>query len=391
LSKEKESVYLSKVTLTDYKSFKGENEFDLSDDNGDWVQWNILLGNNNVGKTNFLKAIALSCSTFQIKQLKNSGTIECKYIEYINKIENISTQTTHLGDLANIRYEKNSSSELNTNNRKRCLYAYGITRKYGNQGIAENSNNLNSATLFDQGATLINIEEWLFQLDYSSKNKSPKATERLEKIKELIIGDLFPDISDFKFETADTPSLDNYIEFQTKEGRFRLEELGYGYQSSMSWLIDFSKKMFERYPDSENALAEPAIVLIDEIDLHLHPSWQKNVIGFLSEMFPRTQFIVTTHSPQIKEGNATKYKKFNNHSFKGWSVEEILEEVMLIENGGHSDEYKGLLNKFDKALDQNNKKEAEAVYQKLDEILHPTSEERKILKLQLSQIVEVDD
>jgi AAA domain, putative AbiEii toxin, Type IV TA system len=42
---------------------------------------------------------------------------------------------------------------------------------------------------------------------------------------------------------------------------------------------------------------EPAIVLVDEIDLHLHPKWQRQLIGFLTERFPNTQFIVTAHSP----------------------------------------------------------------------------------------------
>lgn len=48
-----------------------------------------------------------------------------------------------------------------------------------------------------------------------------------------------------------------------------------------------------------NRLADPAVVLVDEIDLHLHPIWQRRLIGFLSERFPNTQFIVTAHSPLI--------------------------------------------------------------------------------------------
>ena len=46
-------------------------------------------------------------------------------------------------------------------------------------------------------------------------------------------------------------------------------------------------------------LSAPAIVLIDEVDLHLHPSWQQRVLGDLMRAFPQTQFIVTSHSPQV--------------------------------------------------------------------------------------------
>ena len=57
--------------------------------------------------------------------------------------------------------------------------------------------------------------------------------------------------------------------------------------------------MFERYPDSADPLAEPAVVLVDEIDLHMHPRWQRQIIDDPGSRFPRTQFIVTAHSPLI--------------------------------------------------------------------------------------------
>ena len=49
----------------------------------------------------------------------------------------------------------------------------------------------------------------------------------------------------------------------------------------------------------KNPLAEPAICLVDEIDLHLHPKFQRTIIQFLTDTFPNTQFIVTAHSPLI--------------------------------------------------------------------------------------------
>ena len=120
-------------------------------------------------------------------------------------------------------------------------------------------------------------------MDYATKNNDKIAEKRLAKLKELIKSEIFPEIIDVRFKSE---AAKNHVEFQTLEGWYQLRELGYGYQTTTSWLFDLSKKLFERYPDSDNPLKEPAIVLIDEIDLHLHPKWQRNIIKYLSEYFP---------------------------------------------------------------------------------------------------------
>ena len=67
----------------------------------------------------------------------------------------------------------------------------------------------------------------------------------------------------------------------------------------IAWVVDLARRLFKRYPESDNPLAEPAVCLVDEIDLHLHPKWQRKIIDFLSDRFPNTQFIVTAHSPLV--------------------------------------------------------------------------------------------
>jgi predicted ATP-binding protein involved in virulence len=94
--------------------------------------------------------------------------------------------------------------------------------------------------------------------------------------------------------------------------------------------------MFERYPESENPLAEPAIVLVDEIDLHLHPKWQRKLISYLTERFPNTQFIVTAHSPLIvqaaADANIVLLRQEGDHvvidndveAIRGWRIDQVL-------------------------------------------------------------------
>ena len=65
-----------------------------------------------------------------------------------------------------------------------------------------------------------------------------------------------------------------------------------------------ARGLFERYPDSPDPLTEPAVCLVDEIDLHLHPHFQREMIGFLSGIFEKTQFIVTAHSPLVVQAAA---------------------------------------------------------------------------------------
>ena len=88
-----------------------------------------------------------------------------------------------------------------------------------------------------------------------------------------------------------------------------ITQLSDGYRTMLALTMDLARRMAQANPPgtcsrgSVERLASPlqmaAIVLIDEVDLHLHPRWQQRVLGDLRRTFPNTQFIVTTHSPQV--------------------------------------------------------------------------------------------
>ena len=124
----------------------------------------------------------------------------------------------------------------------------------------------------------------------------------------------------------------------------------------IAWVVDFACRMVERYPDSPDPLAEPAVVLVDEIDLHLHPKWQRELIGFLTERFPNTQFIVTSHSPLIVQAasgaNIALLKREGDHvvienhpeTIRGWRIDQVLtSELFGLETARPPDEEKLLL------------------------------------------------
>ncbi|MCP4697304.1 MAG: AAA family ATPase, partial [Gammaproteobacteria bacterium] len=97
--------------------------------------------------------------------------------------------------------------------------------------------------------------------------------------------------------------LELVVTLEFEDGRrelLRLRQLSDGYRTMLALVMDLARRMAQANPYlGAEACSAPAIVLIDEIDLHLHPGWQQTVLQNLMRAFPGAQFIVTTHSPQV--------------------------------------------------------------------------------------------
>ena len=78
-----------------------------------------------------------------------------------------------------------------------------------------------------------------------------------------------------------------------------IDQMSGGYRAMLALVADLAWRMAQGNPHLENPLESEAIILIDEIELHLHPEWQQRALSDLMRTFPNTQFIVTTHSPQV--------------------------------------------------------------------------------------------
>ncbi|TYL46516.1 AAA family ATPase [Marinomonas sp. IMCC 4694] len=79
----------------------------------------------------------------------------------------------------------------------------------------------------------------------------------------------------------------------------RIEQLSDGYRTTLAMVMDIAARMAEANPDVDDPLQTEGVVMIDEVDLHLHPGWQQTMLLDLMRTFPSVQFIVTTHSPQV--------------------------------------------------------------------------------------------
>jgi len=95
-----------------------------------------------------------------------------------------------------------------------------------------------------------------------------------------------------------------------------LKDLSDGYQNTLNMIADIAYRMATLNPQLlENVIEEtPGIVLIDEVDLHLHPTWQQRILHDLMEIFPKVQFIVTTHAPAVIQSIQTESLIILDHS-----------------------------------------------------------------------------
>lgn len=360
-----EPVYFLSLSLENVRCFGEKAILDLSDGRGNWKRWTVVLGDNGTGKTTLLQIISgleQIEETSYDKERRNVRELVCKMS--VKGFYNQKYLTTNVAsavikatlnrnpnksglsnnpNLPHIQFSQQhngwgtSVRQLNTIEELKC-FGYGANRFMSSNSITE-SKSENSETLFNDDAKLINAEEWLLQLDYAaSKDSNIKAfaQNKRNQVEQILI-DLLPDVNSIRFTTPTKENLKSTIEFETPFGWVSIHQLSLGYKTMVAWMVDLAARLFERYPDSNNSLAEPAIVLVDEIDLHLHPKWQRKIFDYLSEKFPQTQFIVTAHSPLIvqsapADANIVVLRKEGNHviidndvkSVRNWRLDQIM-------------------------------------------------------------------
>lgn len=180
------------------------------------------------------------------------------------------------------------------------------------------------------------------------------------------------------------------------------EYLSSGYKAVIFILLGLIKEIEHRFSNDNLEIEDfDGVVLIDELDLHLHPQWQTSILSVLNEIFPKAQFITTTHSAHIiqasdpnqiislaRNNHGLVYQRdleSSNYGFKGWTVEEILTDVMGLQET-RSLLFVEAMEQFELALDKENFNSAQNAYNELNEMLHPENTLRKLLKIQLASL-----
>lgn len=118
-----------------------------------------------------------------------------------------------------------------------------------------------------------------------------------------------------------------------EERDLRIEQMSDGYKIIIAMVADIASRMAEANPGLENPLLTSGIILIDEIDLHLHPKWQRVVVEQLLNTFPNIQFILTTHSPIILVGASDKAQILHLDTESSSEAIESYEELDTMDIG----------------------------------------------------------
>ncbi len=360
-------LYLKKINIENVRCFGSKQHIDFTGDDGKISQWTVILGDNGTGKTSILKSIVSllpSPQSFLGKRnhldteydlsinngwrnawsLKRNDEKESKISLTISETEIPFDNQEHYPEM-DLSFTMNHK-RINTDNYGPGLskfdtrlfspvycFAYGANRKMAEKSLSDDNFRNTSETLFREDALLPNSSEYFLRLDYETA-KSRKGSEELKRVKELLLKVLPSGVKDIKVEKVER--LRREVQVKTDFGWVSLNELSLGYKTTIAWLMDFATKMIYYHENSNTPFDEPAILIIDEIDLHMHPAWQREIIENLTKIFTKTQFIVTAHSPLIAQAalssNLVLLKRVGDHIkventpdvIRSWRIDQVL-------------------------------------------------------------------
>ncbi len=185
--------------------------------------------------------------------------------------------------------------------------SYGPFRRFsgGDAAIAKSLESMprvaRHLSLFEDGAALSAALEWLQQLRFRKYEQDPEGM-LFEKVRDFVNqSDFLPN----GVRLDDATSRDVFF-MDGAGNRVAADELSDGYRSVLSMTFELIRQMAIAFgpervfdPSDVTKIAPSGVVLIDEVDAHLHPSWQKRIGHWFRTHFPNVQFIVTTHSPLV--------------------------------------------------------------------------------------------
>lgn len=387
-------LYVKSIELENIRCFGTKQKIDfLKDDHV--AQWTLILGDNGAGKTTLLKSIVAMLPSPRQFASRRAHTENEHQVSYITDWEkDWKLERNNKSGNPNIRIEIEEVEKpfkFNSNNPSMWLeleidqdfdnfyrqnskrnptlntllfspvycFAYGANRKVGSVSLSGKNYDRVNETLFIEDSVLQNSEEFYLQLDYEF-SKSRKGSLEINRVKDLLKKILPEGIKDIRASKKE--QYQRRVEVETPFGWIDINELSMGYKTTVTWLMDFASKMMYYHANYDNPFEAPAILVIDEIDLHMHPSWQYGIMENLSNIFKNTQFIVTAHSPLIAQAalnsNIVLLKRKGNQVvvendpevIRTWRVDQILTSNLFGINAVRAKEVQKLLNTKNKLL-----------------------------------------
>ncbi len=328
-------MYLKQINIQNVRSIK---RLRIEFDEEEYAGWHVLLGDNGSGKSSVIRSIALALAGPDeaaalrqnwddwLRKDKASASIQV-YIDHDEKFDKVtgrgrSVQNFFLETKLIFRRAETGSVNLHVPqldpDPRRYIWgenegwfsaSYGPFRRFtgGSQTYEKlyysNPRLAPHLTAFGEDVALTEAVEWLKLLHLRHLERKSEG-ELLGYLKDFInLGALLPHGT----KLVDVSS-DGVIFRDGLGADVRIEQLSDGYRSILSMTFELIRQMVQTYGHEKVArqirkgewkIDLPGVVLVDEIDAHLHPTWQVRIGENLLRYFPKVQFIVTTHSPLI--------------------------------------------------------------------------------------------
>ena len=366
--------YFTNLSIENVRAFGEKQELQLADEEGRPARWTLIVGDNGVGKTTLLQCLARMRPWFnpppdesdespderrpiepELATEENNGVLAALVRSGNETTARLEARLSHgveLGAQNDDRPVRLSTSfsieqadgritdvtpggepadaKAANNIKEPLVLGYGAGR-HPTVGTETDTATGPIESLFRVEAGLHNTDELLQRLDYSKYKDVPGAAAQLDSMKEAIAA-MLPDVGVQDIEIGplrvrNDPSRPVGVHVKTPYGSVPLDQVSLGYRTMFAWTVDVAWRLIEHYPGSSSPLREPAIVLVDEIDLHLHPLWQREIRETLAEHFPRVQFIATAHGPLMAQSsldaNVAVVRRSGGHA-------EIVNDPVLI-------------------------------------------------------------
>jgi predicted ATP-binding protein involved in virulence len=305
-------MFLKDIELINFKCHTHlKVDFSTEDAKKPTRKTTFILGENGTGKSALLKAIALVTAGSNaladilgnpdswIQNKKKQFVINATIVTAEAQERMISLKVSRGQQMREILNENRTTLEQLDNaiknaDRNYFILAYGAGRRLNKtdskivskESFYRSPRSSGIQSLFNNDAALVSLANWAMDLDYSSDGSGVAIIKKA--LNEFLVENV-------KFKKIDRQR--GQLLFSTKDGEIPLEQLSDGYQNVAAWVGDLMFNITNSFKNYKDPLKARGVLLIDEIDLHLHPKWQRRLHSFLENKLPNFQIIVTTHSP----------------------------------------------------------------------------------------------
>jgi predicted ATPase len=319
-----------------------ELELDFAED------WTVLLADNGCGKSTILRSIALALCGDDERAVRAGGRLLKANAEHGSIQVRFGAdifETRLVREATQVRVLPRQITPVQTG--EWLVLGFPAIRGVSLRGPGRGSGVIRRGPEVDDVLPLVasevdsrldDLTQWLLSTIYSSaatgsrrgKLGAPATVDRFFRVMSRLGSDI-----DLRFGGIDDEALEVLV--VTPDGRVPLHSVSQGMNSILTWTGSLISRLEEVEQESDQRGGRAGLIMIDEIDAHLHPSWQRQIIDAAHAEFPNVQFLVTTHSPLVvgsmaegklwrlfrDEENRVLGEEFGAN-FRGWRADQIL-------------------------------------------------------------------